>query len=101
MILKHKRYKNECADIINCDILLIGDSIIQQLALTKFYDEYLQKGIHFYSICWYEYLRLCLHFLGKSVYNAGIGGDLIENVIWRIEDGDWIEKLNPKVVCII
>jgi hypothetical protein len=93
---QHNRYKNEAKETHHCDVLLIGDSIVQQMQFTKFYQECLPPGNHFkpkITKCLMPVLPI-----GKRILNFGIGGDKVEHVLWRIQDGEWLNALKPKIV---
>lgn len=40
------------------------------------------------------------HFAPLGAVNFGIGGDLTQNMLWRLEHGN-VEKLNPEVVVLL
>ncbi|XP_077298000.1 platelet-activating factor acetylhydrolase IB subunit alpha2-like [Arctopsyche grandis] len=77
---QHNQYVIEAKKNHDCDILMIGDSIVYQLQFTNFYKNNAPKG--------------------KTILNFGIGGDKVENVSWRINDGDWLNNLKPKVLVL-
>lgn len=73
-VFQHKRFLSETHEK-DADVVFIGDSIIQALQHTDVWNE------------WFAPLH-CLNF--------GIHGDKIENVLWRVENGE-LENINPKV----
>ncbi|XP_074653477.1 platelet-activating factor acetylhydrolase IB subunit alpha2-like isoform X2 [Tubulanus polymorphus] len=73
----HKRYVSEVRDS-EPDVLLIGDSYIQQLAQTRVWSKYFEP-LH------------CLNF--------GINGDKTQHVLWRVQHGE-LEQISPKVVVV-
>lgn len=58
------------------DVVFIGDSLIQRLVHTEMWNNF---------------------FAPMHALNFGIGGDLIQNVLWRIENGE-LDHINPKVI---
>lgn len=58
------------------DVLFIGDSLIQRLVHTEMWNNF---------------------FAPMHALNFGIGGDQIQNVLWRIENGE-LDHINPKVI---
>jgi platelet-activating factor acetylhydrolase IB subunit beta/gamma len=58
------------------DVVFIGDSIIQRLVHTEMWNNF---------------------FAPMHALNFGIGGDQIQNVLWRIENGE-LDHINPKVI---
>ncbi|KAK5638236.1 hypothetical protein RI129_012531 [Pyrocoelia pectoralis] len=74
----HERYVSE-AHNSEAEVLFIGDSIIQQLQLTPLWNEKINP-LH------------CLNF--------GIGGDRVENVLWRLLNGELQFSCTPKVIVL-
>ncbi|XP_045478472.1 platelet-activating factor acetylhydrolase IB subunit alpha1-like isoform X2 [Harmonia axyridis] len=76
----HNRYLNE-AQNSEPEVLFIGDSIVQQLQ---------------FSTIWAE------KFISLHCCNFGIGGDRVENVLWRIQNGelDFHSKLKAIVLFV-
>ncbi|KAK9883297.1 hypothetical protein WA026_001478 [Henosepilachna vigintioctopunctata] len=76
----HNRYVQE-ASTSEAEVLFIGDSIIQQLQ---------------FSTIWAE------KFISLHCCNFGIGGDRVENVLWRIQNGelDFQAKLKAVVLFV-
>ena len=69
------------------DLLLLGDSITQHWGGDVVDRAPLRAA-------WKR------HFGNRRMINAGIGGDRIENVLWRIEHGT-LEGANPRVVVLL
>lgn len=69
-----------------CDVLLIGDSITQQWGSP------LDEGT--YNSAWSN------NFKDYKTLNIGIGGDKIQNVLWRIDHGG-VEGIQPKVIILM
>ncbi|XP_050443494.1 platelet-activating factor acetylhydrolase IB subunit alpha2-like [Adelges cooleyi] len=74
---QHERHVSEAKER-EPDVILIGDSIIQQLQLRPIWND-LFEPLH------------CLNF--------GIGGDLTQGVLWRIQNGI-LDNIKPKA-CVI
>ena len=68
------------------DVLLVGDSITQQWGSP------LDKGM--LNDAWNK------HFSNYKTINIGIGGDKIQNVLWRIDHGG-VAGLEPRVVVLM
>ncbi len=68
------------------DVLLVGDSITQQWGSP------LDKGV--LTGAWRK------HFADLKTVNIGIGGDKIQNVLWRLDHGG-VEGLQPKVIVVM
>jgi platelet-activating factor acetylhydrolase IB subunit beta/gamma len=68
------------------DVLLVGDSITQQWGSP------LDKGV--LNDAWNK------HFSNYKTINIGIGGDKIQNVLWRIDHGG-VAGLEPRVVVLM
>ncbi|XP_050300253.1 platelet-activating factor acetylhydrolase IB subunit alpha1-like isoform X1 [Anthonomus grandis grandis] len=66
-ISMHNRFVQE-AKISESEVVLIGDSIIQQMQFSTLWTEKM-SSLH------------CVNF--------GIGGDRVENVLWRIKNGEF------------
>ncbi|KAB0791570.1 hypothetical protein PPYR_03370 [Photinus pyralis] len=74
----HERYVSEARNS-EADVVFVGDSIVQQLQLTTLWNEKINP-LH------------CLNF--------GIGGDRVENVLWRLLNGELEFACTPKVVVL-
>lgn len=72
--LQHNRFLSETREK-DADVIFIGDSIIQALQHTDVWNE------------WFAPLH-CLNF--------GIHKDQVQNVLWRIQNGE-LDHVNPKV----
>lgn len=84
---RHKRVL-ELKDKINPEIVLIGDSI------THFWGGQPESEIiHGTKQAWESV------FAHRSVLNLGFGWDRIQNVLWRLENGE-MNGLSPKAVII-
>lgn len=75
----HKRYVNE-ARTSEPEVVFVGDSIIQQLQFTTLWNERI-NSLH------------CLNF--------GIGGDRVENVLWRVLNGEFAFNTKIKAVVLL
>jgi beta-glucosidase len=69
-----------------CDVLLVGDSITQQWGSP------LDKGV--LNESWRK------HFASYRTINIGIGGDKIQNVLWRLDHGG-VAGLDPRVIVLM
>lgn len=69
-----------------CDVLLVGDSITQQWGSP------LDKGV--FNDAWKK------HFGGYKTINIGIGGDKVQNILWRLDHGG-VAGLEPRVVVLM
>ena len=69
-----------------CDVLLVGDSITQQWGSP------LDKGV--LNESWRK------HFANYRTINIGIGGDKVQNVLWRLDHGG-VAGLDPRVVVLM
>jgi len=67
------------------DVYFLGDSIIRRWGATD-YPEFLA---HWNS-----------NFFGWNAANFGWGADRIENVLWRVENGE-LDRVNPKIIVIL
>jgi lysophospholipase L1-like esterase len=67
------------------DVFLLGDSITRRWGAT----DYPQFMSHWYST-----------FRGWNAANFGWGGDKVENMLWRIENGE-LDGVNPRVVVLM
>lgn len=76
----HKEHKKQLSST-NAQILWIGDSITEQ---------WNSAGRSSWDTLSQTYMML----------NLGIGGDKIENVLWRISDHDW-STVSPKVIVLM
>ena len=79
--------KSVQANGANVDLLLLGDSITQHWG-----GDVVDHGP--LRAAWSR------HFGNRSMINAGIGGDRIENVLWRIEHGT-LTGANPRIVVLL
>lgn len=78
-IFQHERHVSEAKER-EPDVIMIGDSIIQKLQSSPIWND-LFEPLH------------CLNF--------GIGGDLTQGVLWRIQNGI-LDNIKPKVsYCVI
>lgn len=75
--LKHNRFLSEIREK-DADVIFIGDSIVQALQHTEIWNE-LFAPLH------------CLNF--------GIHRDKIENVLWRVQNGE-LDYVKPKVIIL-
>lgn len=66
------------------DVYFLGDSITRRWGATD-YPQYLAN--------WKE------NFFGWNAANFGWGADRIENILWRIENGE-LDEVNPKIIVI-
>ncbi|MCY2975024.1 MAG: GDSL-type esterase/lipase family protein [Planctomycetota bacterium] len=69
-----------------CDVLLVGDSITQQWGSP------LDKGA--LNDAWMK------HFAKLKTINIGIGGDKVQNVLWRIDHGG-VAGIEPKAIVLM
>ncbi len=69
-----------------CDVLLVGDSITQQWGSP------LDKGV--LNDAWMK------HFAKLKTINIGIGGDKVQNVLWRIDHGG-VAGIEPKAIVLM
>jgi platelet-activating factor acetylhydrolase IB subunit beta/gamma len=69
-----------------CDVLLVGDSITQQWGSP------LDQGL--LNEAWKK------HFANLRTINIGIGGDKIQNVLWRIDHGG-VEGIDPRTIVLM
>lgn len=74
---QHNRYLQE-TKTSESEVLFIGDSIIQQLQFTSLWTEKI-SSLH------------CVNF--------GIGGDRVENVLWRVRHGEL--EFNSKIKAVV
>lgn len=74
----HDRYVEE-AQVSDSDVLFIGDSIVQQLQFSRIWND---------------------KFVALHCSNFGIGGDRVENVLWRIQNGELEFQRNLKAVVL-
>src|SRR6266581_5931341 len=69
------------------DLYFEGDSIIRRWGASDAkYAEFLAN--------WKE------NFFGWNAANFGWGGDTIENILWRLENGE-LDDVNPKIIIIL
>lgn len=74
ILFQHERHVSEAKER-EPDVIMIGDSIIQKLQTCPIWND-LFEPLH------------CLNF--------GIGGDLTQGVLWRIQNGI-LDDIKPKV----
>jgi lysophospholipase L1-like esterase len=67
------------------DVYLLGDSITRRWGAT----DYPQFMPHWYAT-----------FRGWNAANFGWGGDKVENILWRVENGE-MEGIDPRVVVLM
>jgi (4-O-methyl)-D-glucuronate---lignin esterase len=67
------------------DVYFVGDSIARRWGATD-YPEYLAN--------WKE------NFFGWNAADFGWGGDRIEHILWRLENGE-LDGVNPKVIVVL
>lgn len=67
------------------DVYFIGDSIVRRWGATD-YPQFLEN--------WNR------NFFGWNVANFGWGADSIQNILWRLENGE-LDGVNPKVIVIL
>jgi lysophospholipase L1-like esterase len=67
------------------DVYFTGDSITRRWGATD-YPEFLAN--------WKE------NFHGWNAANFGWGGDTVQNVLWRLQNGE-LDKVNPKVIVVM
>jgi platelet-activating factor acetylhydrolase IB subunit beta/gamma len=77
-ISMHKRFLMETKEK-EPDVVFIGDSLIQRLVHTEMWSNF---------------------FAPMHALNFGIGGDQIQNVLWRIENGE-LDNISPKVLVVL
>src|SRR6266508_6379188 len=67
------------------DVYFVGDSITRRWGATD-YPDFLAN--------WKQ------NFFGWNAGNFGWGGDTIQNILWRLENGE-LEGVNPKIIVIL
>jgi len=67
------------------DVYFLGDSITRRWGATD-YPEFLAN--------WNT------NFIGWNAANFGWGADLVENILWRVENGE-LDGVNPKVIVLL
>lgn len=67
------------------DIYFVGDSIIRRWGATD-YPQFLEN--------WKQ------NFFGWNAANFGWGADTIQNILWRLENGE-LDGINPKIIVIL
>ncbi|MFL5340572.1 MAG: CotH kinase family protein [Gemmataceae bacterium] len=67
------------------DVYFVGDSITRRWGATD-YPEFLDN--------WKENLH------GRNAANFGWGGDTIQNILWRLHNGE-LDRVNPKVIVVM
>lgn len=73
----HRRFISETKDK-EPDVVFVGDSIIQHLGQTEYWEK---------------------HFEQMHALNFGIGSDTVQNMLWRVQNGE-LEYINPKVIVL-
>ena len=71
---QHKRLVSDAQEK-EPDVVFIGDSIMAYLSYTEMWDK---------------------QFAPMHAINFGIGAERVENVLWRVMNGE-MEQMNPKV----
>jgi len=67
------------------DVYFVGDSITRRWGATD-YPDFLAN--------WKQ------NFFGWNAANFGWGGDTIQNILWRLENGE-LDDINPKIIVIL
>ena len=67
------------------DVYFVGDSITRRWRATDYAD---------FLANWNE------NFFGWNAANFGWGGDTIQNILWRLQNGE-LEGVNPKVIVLL
>src|SRR5437016_9982084 len=67
------------------DVYFVGDSITRRWGATD-YPDFLAN--------WKQ------NFFGWNAANFGWGGDTIQNILWRLENGE-LDDVNPKIIVIL
>ena len=67
------------------DVYFVGDSITRRWGATD-YPDFLAN--------WKQ------NFFGWNAANFGWGGDTIQNILWRLENGE-LDDVNPKIIIIL
>lgn len=73
------------------DILFLGDSITDYWDTGTIPNKDHSGGLVF----WNNY------YVPRQAYNAGIAGDRIENVLWRVQNGIFSNSIDPDVVVLM
>lgn len=73
----HKRFVQECKEK-DPDVMFIGDCILESLQFTDFWNS---------------------HFVPMHCLNFSIRNDRIQNVLWRLQNGE-LDNVKPKVVVL-
>ncbi len=73
------------------DILFMGDSITDSWDAETIPSETNASGI----VVWDNY------YVPRQAYNAGIAGDKIENLLWRVRNGIFSNAIDPDVVVLM
>ncbi|XP_055636363.1 platelet-activating factor acetylhydrolase IB subunit beta homolog [Toxorhynchites rutilus septentrionalis] len=73
----HKRFVQECKEK-DPDVMFIGDCILESLQFTDFWNS---------------------HFVPMHCLNFSIRNDRIQNVLWRLQNGE-LENVRPKAVVL-
>src|SRR5712692_6103066 len=74
--------KARCGKI---DVYFVGDSITRRWGATDYPD---------FLAYWKQ------NFFGWNAANFGWGGDTIQNILWRLENGE-LDDVNPKIIVIL
>eukprot|EP00794_Sanderia_malayensis_P010941 gene10941-12102_t len=74
----HERFIED-GKYLNPRVVFLGDSIVMQMQDTEAWSQYFKP------------LNAC---------NFGIGGDTVQNVLWRLQNGE-LEHVNPKVFVVL
>lgn len=73
-MFKHKRFVADAREK-EPEVVFIGDSLIAYLSYIEMWDT---------------------HFAPMHALNFGMGGERVENVLWRVLNGE-MDQMNPKV----
>lgn len=71
---QHKRFLSECREK-DPDVIFIGDGILESLQYTEYYNQFFAP----------------LHCLNFSIRN-----DEVQNLLWRVQNGE-VDNVKPKV----
>src|SRR5438445_2501249 len=67
------------------DVYFVGDSITRRWGATDYPD---------FPANWKQ------NFFGWNAANFGWGGDTIQNILWRLENGE-LDDVNPKIIIVM